>query len=102
MAALKRFFSNWWVLTLIATVLVALVLTLALPMAAIALAVGNFTWQFAQRRWITRTLQYTSAAVMITVALLIVFDRTRFINHVVFNVLSAFGGDTGPALGSIQ
>lgn len=31
MAALKRFFPNWWVLTLLATVLVALALTLGLP-----------------------------------------------------------------------
>ena len=77
-------------------------LALAIPMAAIALAVGNFTWQFAHRKWITRSLQYTSAAVMITVALLIVFDRTRLINHVIFNVLSAFGSDPGPAIGSIQ
>ena len=76
-------------------------LALAVPMAAIALSVGNFTWQYAQRRWITRTLQYTSAVVMITVALLIIFDRTRFINHVVFTVLSAFGGEIAPVKGSI-
>ena len=76
-------------------------LALALPMAAIALSVGNFTWQFAQRKWITRSLQYTSAVVMITVALLIVFDRTRFINHVVFNVLSAFGSEGASSLGKI-
>jgi cytochrome c biogenesis protein CcdA len=68
-------------------------LALAIPMAAIALAVGNFTFQMAHRKWITRALQYSSALVMITVALLIVFDRTRFINHAVFNVLSALGGE---------
>lgn len=39
---------------------------------------------------------------MVTVALLIVFDRTRLINHVIFNVLSAFGGDPRPAIGSIR
>lgn len=77
-------------------------LALALPMAAIALAVGNFTWQFASRKWITKALQYTSAAVMITVALLIVFDRTRLINHVVFNVLSAFGADPAPVMGAAR
>jgi cytochrome c biogenesis protein CcdA len=70
-------------------------LALAVPMAAIALAVGNFTWQSEQRRWLTKALQYTSAVVMISVAVLIAFDRTRFINHIVFTVLNAFG--TGPA-----
>lgn len=72
-------------------------LALAIPMAAIAVAVGNFTWQFANRLWLVRSLQYVSAAVMITVALLIIFDRTRFINQVVFNVFSVFG-DRAPEL----
>ena len=43
-----------------------------------------------------------TAVIMITVALLIVFDRTRYINHVVFNILSAFGGNPAPALGTVQ
>ena len=64
-------------------------LALAVPMAAIALAVGNWSWQFVHRPWLTRGLQWTSAAVMITVAVLIAFDRTRVINSVVFSVLTA-------------
>jgi cytochrome c biogenesis protein CcdA len=76
-------------------------LALAVPMAAIALAVGNFTWQSEQRRWLTKTLQYTSAVVMISVAVLIAFDRTRFINHIVFSVLSAFGTGPAAAIGQI-
>jgi cytochrome c biogenesis protein CcdA len=67
-------------------------LALAVPMAAIAVAVGNFTWQFATRPWVTRGLQYASAVIMIFVAVLIAFDRTRFINSVVFTVLSVLGG----------
>lgn len=71
---------------------------LALPMAAIALAAGSWTWQFVHRPWLTRGLQWTSATVMIMVALLIAFDRTRVINSVVFTLLSAFGGNPEPSL----
>ncbi|HYG21370.1 MAG TPA: hypothetical protein VEH04_01220 [Verrucomicrobiae bacterium] len=73
-------------------------LALALPMAAIAIAVGNWSWQFMHRPWLTRGLQWTSATVMIAVAVLIVFDRTRFINSVVFTILSAFGTNPEPSL----
>lgn len=73
-------------------------LALAIPMAAIAVAVGNWTWQFVHRPWLTRGLQWTAATVMITVAVLIAFDHTRVINSVVFTVLSALGGGSGPAL----
>ena len=73
-------------------------LALAVPMSAIALAVGNWTWQYVHRPWLTRGLQWTSAVVMITVAVLIVFDRTRFINSVVFSILSALGSDSAPTL----
>jgi cytochrome c biogenesis protein CcdA len=73
-------------------------LALAIPMAAIAIAVGNWTWQFVHRPWLTRGLQWSSAAVMITVALLIAFDRTRVINSVVFTLLSALGGNPEPTL----
>jgi len=70
-------------------------LALAIPMAAIAVAAGNWSWQFVHRPWLTRTLQWTSAAVMITVAVLIAFDRTRVINSIVFSVLTSLGGNTG-------
>src|SRR4029077_18005445 len=70
-------------------------LALAIPMAAIALAVGNWTWQFVHRPWLTRGLQWTSGTVMITVAVLIAFDFTRLINWLVFTRLSALGGNTG-------
>ena len=73
-------------------------LALAIPMAAIAVAVGNFTWQFVHRPRLTRSLQWTSATVMLLVAMLVLFDRTRFINTVVFSVLSAVGGQPRPAL----
>ena len=73
-------------------------LALAVPMAAIAVAVGNWTWQFVHRPWLTRGLQWASAAVMITVAVLVAFERTRVINSVVFSVLTALGGNTGPTL----
>jgi cytochrome c biogenesis protein CcdA len=73
-------------------------LALAIPMAVIAVAVGNWTWQFVHRPWLTRGLQWTAATVMITVAVLIVFDRTRFINSVVFTVLTALGGNPEPTL----
>ncbi len=76
-------------------------LALAIPMAAIAVAVGNWSWQFVHRPWLTRGLQWTSATVMITVAVLIAFDRTRVINSVVFSVLTALGGNTGPTLAQL-
>jgi len=81
--------STWyWGALILGTYSIAL----ALPMAAIALAVGNFAWQWSMKAWVTRTLQYSSAVVMISVAVLIAFDRTRFINSVVFTMLSALGG----------
>lgn len=81
--------STWyWGALILGTYSIAL----ALPMAAIALAVGNFAWQWSTKTWVTRGLQYSSAVVMIFVAVLIAFDRTRFINSVVFTVLSAVGG----------
>ena len=76
-------------------------LALAIPMAAIAVAVGNWSWQFVHRPWLTRTLQWTSATVMITVAVLIAFDRTRVINSIVFSVLTSLGGNTGTALAQL-
>jgi cytochrome c biogenesis protein CcdA len=76
-------------------------LALALPMAAIAVAVGNYAWQFVHRPALARSLQWTAATVMILVATLIVFDRTRFINSVVFTVLSAIGGNPEPALAKL-
>jgi cytochrome c biogenesis protein CcdA len=76
-------------------------LALALPMAAIAVAVGNWTWQFVHRPWLTRGLQWTSATVMILVAVLIAFDRTRAINSVVFTLLTALGGNPGSTIASL-
>jgi cytochrome c biogenesis protein CcdA len=76
-------------------------LALALPMAAIAVAVGNWTWQFVHRPRLTRALQWTSAVVMISVAVLIAFDRTRFINSVVFSVLSALGSSPETTLANL-
>ena len=76
-------------------------LALAIPMAAIAVAVGNWSWQFVHRPRLMRSLQWSGAIVMITVALLIAFDRTRFINSVVFAVLSALGGNPEPALANL-
>jgi cytochrome c biogenesis protein CcdA len=73
-------------------------LALAIPMAAIAVAVGNWTWQFVHRPWLTRGLQWAGGTVMITVAVLIAFDRTRVINSVVFTILSAFGSNPEPSL----
>jgi cytochrome c biogenesis protein CcdA len=70
-------------------------LALAVPMAAIAIAVGNWTWQFVHRPWLTRGLQWSGATVMILVAVLIAFDRTRVINSVVFSLLSALGSNPG-------
>lgn len=76
-------------------------LALAIPMAAIAVAVGNWTWQFVHRPWLTRGLQWTGATVMILVAVLIAFDHTRVINSVVFTVLSALGGNPEPTLANL-
>ena len=76
-------------------------LALAAPMAAIAVAVGNYAWQFIHRPVLIRSLQLTSATVMILVAVLIAFDRTRVINSVVFTVLTALGGNTGPSLATL-
>jgi len=76
-------------------------LALAIPMAAIAVAVGNWSWQFVHRPWLTRGLQWSGATVMILVAVLIAFDRTRVINSVVFTVLSALGGNPEPSLAQL-
>jgi hypothetical protein len=38
---------------------------------------------------------------MITVAVLIAFDRTRVINSVVFNLLTALGGNTVPSIAQL-
>jgi cytochrome c biogenesis protein CcdA len=76
-------------------------LALALPMAAIAVAVGNYAWQWVHRPWLTRGLQWTSGVVMILVAVLIMFDRTRAINSVVFTILSAIGGTPEAALAKL-
>jgi cytochrome c biogenesis protein CcdA len=76
-------------------------LALAVPMAAIAIAVGNWTWQFVHRPWLTRGLQWTGATVMICVAALIAFDHTRVINSVVFSLLSALGSNPGPSLAQL-
>ncbi|HYT61463.1 MAG TPA: hypothetical protein VEL06_14900 [Haliangiales bacterium] len=76
-------------------------LALAIPMAAIAVAVGNWSWQFVHRPWLTRGLQWTSATVMIAVAVLIAFDRTRFINSVVFTLLTALGGNPESSLAQL-
>ena len=73
-------------------------LALAIPMAIIAVAVGNWSWQFVHRPWLTRGLQWTSATVMILVAIMIAFDRTRVVNSVVFTFLSAMGGNPEPSL----
>ena len=76
-------------------------LALAVPMAAIAVAVGNYAWQFVHRPLLVRSLQWTGATVMILVAVLIAFDRTRFINSVVFTVLTTLGGDPGPTVAAL-
>ncbi len=90
--------SSWY---LGALILGTYSLALAVPMAAIALSVGDFTWKYANRPWLTRSLQWTSAAVMMSVAVLIAFDRTRFINTVVFTLLSAIGGNPDPTLAKL-
>ena len=76
-------------------------LALAAPMAAIAVAVGNYAWQFVHRPVLVRSLQWTGATVMIAVAILIAFDRTRVINSVVFTLLTALGGNLGPSLATL-
>jgi len=76
-------------------------LALAVPMAAIAVSVGDFAWKYARHVWLMRTLQWTSAAVMISVAVLVAFERTRFINTVVFTILSAIGGTPHPAVAQL-
>jgi len=76
-------------------------LALAIPMATIAVAVGNWTWQFVHRPWLTRGLQWTGATVMILVAILIAFDRTRVINSLVFTLLSALGSNPEPTLAQL-
>lgn len=90
--------STWY---LGALVLGTYSLALAVPMAAIAVSVGDFTWKYAQRPWLMRGLQWTSAVVMISVAVLIAFERTRFINTTVFTLLSAFGGNPDPTLAKL-
>jgi len=70
-------------------------------MAAIAVAVGNYAWQFVHRPKLIRSLQWTSAVVMVLVAVLIAFDRTRVINSVVFSVLTAFGGSPASAVAKL-
>jgi cytochrome c biogenesis protein CcdA len=77
-------------------------LALAVPMAAIAVAVGNYAWQFVHRPRLIRSLQWTGATVMILVAVLIAFDRTRFINSVVFTVLTAVGGNPGATIATVS
>jgi cytochrome c biogenesis protein CcdA len=76
-------------------------LALAVPMAAIAVAVGNWSWQFVHRPGLMRTLQWAGAVVMITVAILIAFERTRVVNSVVFTILALLGGNHEPALASL-
>lgn len=76
-------------------------LALAAPMAAIAVAVGNYAWQFVHRPVLIRSLQWTSAAVMILVAVLIAFDQTRAINTVVFTILTALGGNPGSSIATL-
>ncbi len=90
--------SSWY---LGALILGTYSLALAVPMAAIALSIGDFTWKYAHRPWLTRSLQWTSAVVMLFVAVLIAFDRTRFINTVVFTVLNAIGGNPDPTLAKL-
>jgi cytochrome c biogenesis protein CcdA len=90
--------STWY---LGALILGTYSLALAVPMAAIAVSVGDFTWKYAHRPWLTRSLQWTSAVVMILVATLIAFDRTRFINTAVFSLLNAVGGNPEPTLAQL-
>jgi cytochrome c biogenesis protein CcdA len=76
-------------------------LALAVPMAAIAVAVGNYAWQFVHRPILIKSLQWTSATVMILVAVMVAFDRTRVINTVVFTILTAVGGNPGTSLAAL-
>lgn len=76
-------------------------LALAVPMAAIAISVGDFAWKYANHLWLMRGLQWTSAVVMIFVAVLVAFERTRFINTVVFTILSAVGGNPHPSIAQL-
>ena len=73
-------------------------LALAVPMAAIAVAVGDFAWKYARHTWLLRGLQWTSAVIMLAVAVLVAFEHTRFINTVVFSLLSTLGGQGLPAV----
>lgn len=85
--------STWyWGAMILGTYSIAL----AVPMAIIAISVGDMTWRWVHRPWLTRSLQWTSGVVMICVALLVLFERTRFINSVVFTLLSALGGNPDP------
>ncbi len=90
--------STWY---LGALILGTYSLALAVPMAAIAVSVGDFTWKYAHRPWLTRSLQWTSAVVMLCVAALIAFDRTRFINTAVFTLLNAVGGHPAPTVAQL-
>ena len=90
--------STWY---LGALVLGTYSLALAVPMAAIAVSVGDFTWKYANRPWLMRGLQWTSAVVMISVAVLIAFERTRFINTAVFTLLGFIGGNPDPTLAKL-
>jgi cytochrome c biogenesis protein CcdA len=90
--------STWY---LGALILGTYSLALAVPMAAIAVSIGDFTWKYAHRPWLNRSLQWTSAVMMILVAVLIAFDRTRFINTVVFTLLNTVGGNPDPALAQL-
>jgi cytochrome c biogenesis protein CcdA len=90
--------SSWyWGALILGTYSVAL----AVPMAAIALSVGNFAWKYANNLWLMRGLQWTSAVIMISVAVLIAFERTRFINTVIFTVLNAIGGNPHPTVAQL-
>lgn len=90
--------SSWyWGALILGTYSIAL----AVPMAAIALAIGDFAWKYAHNLWLVRGLQWTGALVMICVAVLVAFERTRFINTVVFMVLSAIGGKPDPAFAQL-
>jgi cytochrome c biogenesis protein CcdA len=90
--------SSWyWGALILGTYSIAL----AVPMAAIAVSVGDFAWKYAHNLWLVRGLQWTGAAVMICVAVLVAFERTRLINTVVFSVLSAIGGGSHSSLAQL-
>ena len=65
---------------------------------AIAEAVTRPTMRFTQ----VRTTEQIDLQALHRIRDQLVSSRTRLINHVIFNVLSAFGGDPGPAIGTIQ